>query len=412
MAPLPGSGEQVERAPGNHFLAVLDEGLQHLLEVQHPGLAVYQRDAVDAEYRLQLSLCVEVVEHYIARFATAQLDDDAQAVLVRLVAQFGNALDLLVLDQLRDLLDEPRLVELVRDLGDHDDVPAAFLVPDHLGARAHIDAAPTGAIGLHDAGAAVDDSGGGKIRPLDVLHQGIDADGRVVEQRQDARHDFVEIVRRNVGRHAHRNAGTAVDQQVRYPGGQDLGHGQRVVVIWNERYGFLVEVGEQRGGEAVHAHFGVAHGRGRVAVDRPEVALAVDQEVAHREVLRHAHQGIVDGQVAMRVVLAHDIADDPGGFHVRAAVGVVQLVHGEQHPAMHRFQAVANVRQRTPDDDAHGVVQVGLPQFVFDVYREDFPRLTGGRVGHLGTCRKGHKFTMNRFSERAPMRTRTASIRR
>ena len=51
-------------------------------------------------------------------------------------------------------------------------------------------------------------------------------------------------------------------------------------------------------------HLGVAHRPRRVAVDRAEVALAVDQQVAQREVLRHAHERVVDRRVAVRVVLA------------------------------------------------------------------------------------------------------------
>ena len=41
---------------------------------------------------------------------------------------------------------------------------------------------------------------------------------------------------------------------------------------------------------------GVAHRRRRIAVDRAEIALPVDQRHAHRERLRHAHHGVVDRQ--------------------------------------------------------------------------------------------------------------------
>jgi hypothetical protein len=37
---------------------------------------------------------------------------------------------------------------------------------------------------------------------------------------------------------------------------------------------------------------------------------------------------------------------------------------------MHGLQAVADLRQRAPDDYAHGVIKVGLAHFDFDVYRE------------------------------------------
>jgi hypothetical protein len=82
------------------------------------------------------------------------------------------------------------------------------------------------------------------------------------------------------------------------------------VVVRPEIDGFLVDVGQQLVADARHADFGVAHRRGVVAVDRAEVALAVDQHVAQRKVLRHAHDGVVDRGVAVRVVLADDVADD------------------------------------------------------------------------------------------------------
>ena len=84
----------------------------------------------------------------------------------------------------------------------------------------------------------------------------------------------------------------------------------RAVVVLDEVDGLLVDVGQQLGGDRRHARLGVAHGRRRVAVDRAEVALAVDQRVAQREVLRQAHQRVVQRDVAVRVVLAHHLADD------------------------------------------------------------------------------------------------------
>ena len=377
MAALPGAAQQVQGAAGDHLLAVLQEGFQHLLEVEDARLAIDQGDAVDAIDGLQLGLRIEVVQHHVPGLAPAQLNDDAQAVLVGLVAQFGDALNAFLLDQLGDLLDQPRLVELVGNLGDDDGLPVGLVVALHLRPGPDIDAPAPGAVGLDDAGASVDDAGGGEVRPLDVLHQPVDADVRVVHQRQQAIDHFAQIVRRNVGGHAHGNAGTAVDKQVGRLGGQHLRHGQGVVVVGAEGHRLLVQIRQQFGGQAGHAHLGVAHGGRRVPVDGAEVALPIDQQVAHGEGLGHAHHGVVDGHIPMRVVLAHDVADHAGGLHVGAVVGVVQLVHGEQHPAMHGLQAVAHIRQGAADDDAHRVVQVGLAKLVLDVDRQYFAPRAG-----------------------------------
>src|SRR5690606_31403937 len=112
--------------------------------------------------------------------------------------------------QLGDLLDQPRLVHLVRDLGD-DDRLAAVVGHLDLGAGADAHAAAAGAVGQLDAADAVDDAGGGEVRAGDVLHQRVDVQLRVVDQRQQAVHHLGEVVRRDVGGHAHGDAGRTVD---------------------------------------------------------------------------------------------------------------------------------------------------------------------------------------------------------
>ena len=71
---------------------------------------------------------------------------------------------------------------------------------------------------------------------------------------------------------------------------------------------------EQQPRDLGQARLGVAIGGGVIAVDIAEIALPVDQRVALREILREAHQRVVDRLVAMRVVLADDVADDAGAF--------------------------------------------------------------------------------------------------
>ena len=67
------------------------------------------------------------------------------------------------------------------------------------------------------------------------------------------------------------------------------------------------------------ARLGVSVGGRGVAVDRAVVALAVDERVAHREVLGEADHRVVDARVAVRVVVAEHVADDRGALAVRAA---------------------------------------------------------------------------------------------
>ena len=185
-------------------------------------------------------------------------------------------------------------------------------------------------IGLLDAARAVDDAGRGEVRTRDMLHQVLDAQVRVVDQRNAAVDHLGQVVRRDVGRHADGDAGGAVDQQIRDPGRQDRRFGLLLVVVGDEVDRFLVEIGEQFVRDLRHAHFGIAHGRRRVAVDRTEVALAVDQHVAQRERLRHAHDRVVDGGIAVRVILTDDVADDARGFLVGLVPVVAKFAHGDR----------------------------------------------------------------------------------
>ena len=138
-------------------------------------------------------------------------------------------------------------------------------------------------------------------------------------------------------------------------------------------------------GEARHAHLGVSHRGGEVAVNRTEVTLSVHQHVAHGERLRHTDHGVIDRRITVRVVLTDDVTDDTGRLLVGLIPVDAQLVHRVEHAPMHRLETVPNVRECTADDDAHGVVEVRLPHLVFEVDVQDF----ACDLGHIGNARKG-----------------------
>ena len=381
MGTLARLAQLVDGAPADHLLAEGDERFEHRLQRQHFRPAADQRQRVDAEARLQGRVAVELVEHDLRHRVAADLDHHAHAVAVGLVAKVGDALDALLAHQLGDPLDHPRLVHLVRHLGDDDRLAVLADLLD-MGAAAHDHRAAPGVIGGADADAAEDQAAGRKVRSRQDLHQLVDAHPRLVEQRDAGVDHLAQIVGRDVGRHADRNAARPVDQQVRELRRQDRRLLGRLVVVGDEIDRLLVDVVEQRMGGMGEPRLGVAHGRRRVAIHRPVIALAVDQGQAHGEVLRHAHHGVVDRGVAVRVILAHHVADDAG----RLAVGAVPvhpfLVHREQDPAMHRLQPVAHVGQCAAHDHAHGVIEVGAAHLLLDRHGRDIERLGLGRVRH------------------------------
>ena len=126
--------------------------------------------------------------------------------------------------------------------------------------------------------------------PLMNLHQLVDRDVRIVDLRADAVDDFAEIVRRHVRGHADGDAGAAVDEQIRKRGRENRRLGARLVVVRDEIDRVLVHVLHQRGAEMGQARLGVTHGRRRIAFDGAEIALAIDQPLAHRPRLRHVDE--------------------------------------------------------------------------------------------------------------------------
>ncbi len=182
---------------------------------------------------------------------------------------------------------------------------------------------------------------------------------------------FTQVVRRDVGRHADGDTRRAVDEEVGKPRGQDSGFLQPVVEIRRECNRALVDVLQHRDRASREARLGVAIRRRAVPIHRAEVPLTVDQRIPQREVLHHADEGVVHGRVAVRVVLAEHVADHRRALLVRTIRLQAQLVHRVEDAAMDRLQPVAYIGQRTLDDDAHRVVDEGLPHLVLDESRED-----------------------------------------
>src|SRR3546814_10537146 len=91
----------------------------------------------------------------------------------------------------------------------------------------------------------------------------VDADAAVVDIGEAGVDHFAQVVRRDVGRHADRDAARAVDEQVGERRRQHLRLALAGVVIGLEIDRILVEIGQQRVRDLGKARFGVAHRQGR-----------------------------------------------------------------------------------------------------------------------------------------------------
>ncbi len=388
VAALAGLAQFEHRAPRDHLAAVLQEHDDQVAQVAQARLAIHQRHHVDAEGVLQLRLLVEVVQHHLGHFAALEFDHQAHAGFVGLVLDVADALDLLLVHQFGHALLQRLLVDLVGQLVDDDRLALPAVDVLEVAARAHDDLAAPRAIAVLHAVDAVDDARGGEVRRGDDLHDLVHRGVRVAQHVQAGIHHLVEVVRRDVRRHAHRDAGRTVHEQV----GQLAGQHQRLflaaVVVGAEIDGFLVDVSQHLVGDLRQADFRVPHGGRAVAVHGAEIALAVHQHVPQREILRHPHDRVVHGTVAVGVVLADDVPDDTGRLLIGTVPVVIEFVHREQHAAMHRLEAVPRIRQRAADDHAHRVIEITAPHLLFEADGQGFFGELGHGIGDAGSGRR------------------------
>ena len=177
------------------------------------------------------------------------------------------------------------------------------------------------------------------------------------------------------GGHTDRDTAGTIDQKVREMAGQDRGLLQGTVEVRDEVDRVLVQVGEHLHGDLTQTCLGITHGRLLVTIDRTEVAVSIDQHVAHVEVLRQMDHGVVNGRVTMGMIFTHGIAHDTRRLTVRLVRAQVQLAHGVQDAALYRLETVTHIRQRTRRDDTHRVIDVVLAHGPFQIDRFDAVKL-------------------------------------
>ena len=227
------------------------------------------------------------------------------------------------------------------------------------------------------AGRLHDHPARGKIGAGDESEQRVVTCFGRLDQMQAGVDQFGDVVGRDVGGHAYCDAGGAVGQQVGKGGRQNHRLGQCAVVIVPVIYGIFVQPFQKGLRHGGHTGFGVAAGRGIVAVDIAEIALSVDERIAHCEILRQSCHRIIDRGIPMGMVITHHVAADLGGFAEAPGRTQLQLAHGIQNPAVHRLETVARIGQCAMHDGRERVGQIALADGAAQRLRNGF----GLRIG-------------------------------
>ena len=156
-------------AAGDDLALELDVFLQHLLQGEHTGHAAHQGQHDHAEGDLHLGEGEKLVENHLRIGVLFQIDDHPHPFPGGVIHHIVDALDPLFIRQLDDGFHQVELVYLIRDLGDHDPIPAVSMFLD-IRPCADDHPAAAGGVGRPDAGVAHDDAAGGEVRPLDAIH--------------------------------------------------------------------------------------------------------------------------------------------------------------------------------------------------------------------------------------------------
>ena len=382
------------RAAADDLELEVQIALHHGLQAHDLGHAVIQRQHDYTHGVLQLGVAVELVQHYLRVGVFLDLDQDLHAGAAGgQVVQVTDALNALIFDQVADGFQQAGLVDHVGDLGDHNLIPAVLLLHD-LGTATQGDLAAACGICRTDAAASHNHAAGGEIGSLDVLHQARQINFRVINQGNHAADDFAQIVRRDVGGHADRNALAAVDQPVGEPAGQHVGFLLGFVKVRVPVNGILINIRQHFACNFGHAGFGITVSSRGVAVHGTKVALAVNQRITQAEILCQTHHRVIHTGIAVGVVSTQHSTNRIRRLAVRVAGVVAALVHRVQDAAVYGLQAIAHIRQGTGYDNGHGIIQKCRFDLLLDIAHNDLRARTGHHDNiffhstHLSDCFK------------------------
>ncbi len=191
-------------------------------------------------------------------------------------------------------------------------------------------------------------------------------------------------MRRDRCRHADGDPARSVRQEVGEGGRKDDRLFLGAVVVRLEVDGVLVETDEQLLRDRRQPRFGVTHGGGVIAVDIAEIALPVHERVPRREILREADEGVVDGELPMRVIFADRVADHARALLEGCIGAETQDPHRPQDTPVNGLQPVARIRQRALGDSGQRIGEVALGQRLAELLRTNVVfegQFTHGEVG-------------------------------
>src|SRR5690349_1229717 len=121
-----------------------------------------------------------------------------------------------------------------------------------------------------------------------------------------------------------------------------------------------------------HAGLGVTHGSWRIAFDRPEISLAVDQRLTHRPRLSHVNESRINHGFTVGVIVTAGITANLRALTMLPARKERQIVHCVENSALGGLEPVSRIGQRPRNNNRHRVVEERPRHFLGYIYWINF----------------------------------------
>ncbi len=330
---LLGFAQQVTGPSQDDLAAVLDVADHRVLQIKEAWAAMIDREHVDRKGRLERSVFVEIVENDLGTRVALEINDDA-GVFIGLIAHRADLGKDLCIRKFRDALDESGTVHCVGNLGD-DDLLAALGVFEDAGTSTHFDTASSGAGIVVDAAIPEECSTSGReIGAFHIAEELFNRNVRIIDRGTNAVDDFPEVVGRQVRCHAHSDPGAAVDEQIRKSGREHNRLALGFVVVRDVVDRVLLHVGHEDMTEVSETGFGVTHRSRRIAFNRSEVPLPINEDVPHRPGLGHVDEGWINRGFTVWVVVTGSITTNLGTFPVIFTGSQIEVIHCQKNSSL------------------------------------------------------------------------------
>ena len=221
-------------------MTMLNEVLDALTQAQQAWTPAHQCDAVHGERTLQRRHLEELVEDDIRIGITLHVDDNPHPLAARFIVYIRDTLDFSFLYQIGNVFNKLLLVDSIRNLCNNNLV--VVLIALNLSLGTHHDTSAPRLIGILDSLQTVYVCPCREVGSRNELHQSVCRNIRIVDIGTAAVNHLAEIMRRDIRRHAHGNAVTAVYQQI---GNLRRHHGrlaQRIVEVVDHVHRILLDI--------------------------------------------------------------------------------------------------------------------------------------------------------------------------